>query len=402
MKKIINKLFKRNGTDMVITVCVLFLTIFGIVMIGSACMGQTATKGAEFAVSTMIKQAIYAVFGICGLVFFSRTYKKSWVNNITCTLFSILGIAAMLFCLAFDPVKDAQAWIRIGPATIQPAEFMKIILIIVFSYVFSDFVRRYTIPRMLPEADKKQLRNVKFIYCFVIPLILLLTVFIVGWKLQNDLGSMLIVLFISGIIFLCTNERYYRPYKKMALVFAGGCLLLLIVAGPFILRSHQINRFTTFMSPLADPYNEGFHLSNSLISLTSSLFGKGFGNSLQKYGFIPESHNDFIFPIIFEELGIIGLLCVFVPYCYIIFKLFYYSTKIKDEQDRLILIGISSYFFAHLFINIGGVTGMIPMTGVPLLFVSNGGSSLIAAMCAIGVAQAIIARMNRRNIKEQL
>ena len=402
MNKILKRLFKRRGTDSVITLCTLFLTVFGIIMIGSACMGQTASKGSEFAITTMIKQMIYAIAGVCGLIFCSRCYKKSWVNNITCIVFSVLGIAAMLLCLLFDPVKDAQAWLRFGPITIQPAEFMKIILIIVFSYVFSDFVRSFTIPRMLPEKDKKQFTFYKALYCFIIPLFLLLTVVFVGWILQNDLGSMLIVLFVSGIVFLCTNEKYYRDYKKYALMIVGGCFVLLIVFGPIILKDHQISRFTSFMSPLKDPYNEGFHLTNSLISLTSNFLGKGFGNSLQKYGFIPESHNDFIFPIIFEELGVIGLICVFVPYCYIIFKLFYYAMKIHDEQDRLILIGISSYFFAHLFINIGGVTGMIPMTGVPLLFVSNGGSSLIAAMCAIGVAQSIIARMNRRVIKEQL
>ncbi len=407
MKKILTRLFNRKGTDLILTFCVLFLTLFGIIMIGSACMGQTASKGTQFAIKTMGKQGIYAVAGLLSLIYLSKCYKRKWVNTYSCIAVALLGLSSMAICRLFRPSNNSYAWIKLGGFSIQPSEFVKIALIIIFAYVFSDFVKKFKIPRMLNKSEKDKMWQLKFLYTFLIPFCLLVAVVLVGWKVQNDLGSMIVILFVSGIMFLCTNDFFYRDIKKYILIGTGGLLVLgiiflIIVGNVPVFQSYQIERFASFLDPLSDPYGNGFHLTNSLISLTSGLSGKGFGNSLQKYGFIPESHNDFIFSIIFEELGIFGILCVFVPFCYIIFKLYYYATKIKDEQDRLILIGISTYFFAHFFINIGGVTGFIPMTGIPLLFVSNGGSSLVAAMCAIGIAQSIIARHHRNIMKEHL
>ncbi|MBU9904719.1 FtsW/RodA/SpoVE family cell cycle protein, partial [Thomasclavelia ramosa] len=116
----------------------------------------------------------------------------------------------------------------------------------------------------------------------------------------------------------------------------------------------------------------------------------------QKFGYIPESQNDFIGAIIYEELGIIGLGLIIIPTCIIIFKLLKYSQEIKENKSRIILLGIASYFFLHLLINLGGISGLIPMTGVPLLLISAGGSSSVTAFVAVGVAQAIIAKHNRQ------
>ena len=121
-----------------------------------------------------------------------------------------------------------------------------------------------------------------------------------------------------------------------------------------------------------------------------------------KYGYIPESQNDFISAIIVEEFGLFGFALLMIPYFYIIFKIFKYGIKNENIPDRLILIGIFSYFFLHLFVNIGGVSGLIPMTGVPLIFISAGGSSTLAGLMSLGIAQSIIKRYNRNKLKKKV
>ena len=128
------------------------------------------------------------------------------------------------------------------------------------------------------------------------------------------------------------------------------------------------------------------------------IFGLGLGNSIQKYDYIPEAHNDFIGAIIYEELGIFGLALMIIPTAIIIFRLLKYADQ--NNKSRVILIGIASYFMLHLFVNLGGVSGLIPMTGVPLLLASSGGSSTIAALIAIGIAQAIISKFNKEQLEK--
>ena len=165
----------------------------------------------------------------------------------------------------------------------------------------------------------------------------------------------------------------------------------------FSIKRLPIRRISTWLAPLSDPYDTSMQLSNALIAFNNGgLFGVGLGNSTQKFGYIPESQNDFIGAIIYEELGIIGLGLIIIPTCIIIFKLLKYSQEIKENKSRIILLGIASYFFLHLLINLGGISGLIPMTGVPLLLISAGGSSSVTAFVAVGVAQAIIAKHNRQ------
>ncbi|MBR3346915.1 MAG: FtsW/RodA/SpoVE family cell cycle protein, partial [Solobacterium sp.] len=124
--------------------------------------------------------------------------------------------------------------------------------------------------------------------------------------------------------------------------------------------------------------------------VTGGWFGLGYGNSVRKYTNFPAANTDFILAIVVEEMGVFGFLLIFVPYMIIIVQLFRYALKIRSEQARVILVGTAMYLMIHSFFNIGGVTGMIPLTGVPLLMISSGGSSTLAFMAAIGLAQAVI------------
>lgn len=403
MIDLIKRIFKKHGVDRTIYICVFILTIFGIVMIGSASVGQTATKGATYATVNMVKQAIFVAVGYVFMIFLARCFKKSWVNSSTTWVFYFMGIALLLVCLLWSS-KGSHAWIKIGPFTIQPSEFMKLIMICFLSFHFGEIEQLCQVPSNISRRKKEELYKRKFWYCIARPILAILVAFVIIGFVQNDLGSALIFAFICMIIFYATPRPYYSKYKKITLVLLTGVIGLAGLSVVFqILKPHQLGRIYTWLNPLSNPTGEGWQLTNALIAFsTGGLFGKGFGSSTQKYGYIPESHNDFISAIIFEELGVVGFMLFLIPYVIIIYKMFDYGIKIEDTKSKLILYGIGTYFFTHLLINVGGVTGFIPMTGVPLLLISSGGSSTLAAMMSIGVAQSIIAKYNRDKLKEQL
>lgn len=404
MISLLKRIFRSRGVDKTVYACVVILTIFGIVMIGSASVGQTASKGTSYATINMIKQVIFVLTGFGFMIFLTRCFKKSWVQSSSTWVLYFIGIVSMIACLASKSVKGSHAWIKFGTLfTIQPAEFMKIFLILFAAFHFGEIEEYCQIPKNISRNKKEELQKRKFWYCIARPILAIGVAFGVGVLIQRDLGSSLILAFICMVMFFVTPRPYYTKYKKASLMLIGIGFVLILFGATFILEPHQLGRIYTWLNPLQDVRGDGWQLSNALIAFASGgLFGRGFGYSRQKYGYIPESHNDFIAPIIYEELGLAGFMLFLIPYCIIIWKMINYGMKVKDTKSKLILYGVGIYFFTHLIVNVGGVSGLIPMTGVPLLLISSGGSSTWAAMIAIGIAQSIISKYNRDTLKEQI
>lgn len=403
MINLLKRIFKRRGVDKTVYFCVVILTIYGIVMIGSASVGQSAKMGPMYASMNMIKQAIFVLGGFAVMIFLTRCFKKSWVNANSTWIFYAIGLVLMLACLFFEDGKGSHAWIRIGSFTIQPAEFMKVIMILFLSFHFGEIEEYCQIPRNITRQKKEELQKRKLWYCILRPILAIFIAFFVGVFLQKDMGSSLIMAFICMMLFFITPRPYYTKYKKLALILLVIGFILILLSATFILKPYQLGRIYTWLNPLGDIEGDGWQLTNALIAFaTGGLFGKGFGSSTQKYGYIPESHNDFIVAIIYEELGLVGFMLFLIPYVIIIYKMFHYALRIKDTKSKLILYGVGLYFFTHLLVNVGGVSGFIPMTGVPLLLISSGGSSTLAAMMGLGIAQSIIAKYNRDLLKEQM
>ena len=403
MINLLKRIFKRRGVDKTVYFCVVILTIYGIVMIGSASVGQSAKMGPMYASMNMIKQAIFVLGGFAAMIFLTRCFKKSWVNANSTWIFYAIGLVLMLACLFFEDGKGSHAWIRIGSFTIQPAEFMKVIMILFLYFHFGEIEEYCQIPRNITRQKKEELQKRKLWYCILRPILAIFIAFFVGVFLQKDMGSSLIMAFICMMLFFITPRPYYTKYKKLALILLVIGFILILLSATFILKPYQLGRIYTWLNPLGDIEGDGWQLTNALIAFaTGGLFGKGFGSSTQKYGYIPESHNDFIVAIIYEELGLVGFMLFLIPYVIIIYKMFHYALRIKDTKSKLILYGVGLYFFTHLLVNVGGVSGFIPMTGVPLLLISSGGSSTLAAMMGLGIAQSIIAKYNRDLLKEQM
>ncbi len=402
MINLFKRIVKSKGVDRGISLCVTILTIYGIIMIGSASVGQTADKGANFATINMIKQTIFVLGGYGMMFILTRLFKPSILDTKWFGIIFVIGVGSLFACLPFE-AKGSHAWIPIGPFTIQPSEFVKIVMILFCAYYFGEVEQLCVIPKNISKSKKDDLQIKKLKYCFIQPVLICFFVFIVIGFLQKDLGSAIILIFVCMMMFFMSPRPYYKKLKISCLGLMGIGGVFVVLAGAFILKGYQLGRITTWLNPLNDPLNAGWQLTNSLIAFTGGgLLGRGFGASRQKYGYIAESHNDFIAAIIFEELGLVGFLLFLIPYIYIIYKMFDYGFKIEKASSKLILFGIGTYFFTHLLINVGGVSGLIPMTGVPLLLISSGGSSTLAAMCAIGVGQAIISKYNKDKLKEQI
>ena len=165
------------------------------------------------------------------------------------------------------------------------------------------------------------------------------------------------------------------------------------------MADYQKNRILSAVNPFTDLYNTGYQLVNGLVSFASGGWkGLGFGNSVRKYTDFPAANTDFILAIVVEETGLIGFGLIFIPYMIIIIQLFRYAMKMESERGRIILVGTAMYLMVHCLFNIGGVTGMIPLTGVPLLMISSGGSSTLSFMLSIGLAQAVICAWRRGDL----
>ena len=403
---LIKRIFKRSGVDRTVYLAVLILTVFGIIMIGSAAVGSSAKYGSTYATKAMIRQSLFVCGGYISMIFFARCFKSRWITEKRVWIFYFVVLGLMFACLLFGDRKGSSSWIPIGPITIQPMEFMKIVMILFLAFEFGELPEICIIPKSISKEKREKMKTRKMWYCFFIPAIAIFVAFFVGGVIQDDLGSAIILGTICLFTFYCTPIRYYSKMKKFSIFLIAIALILFILGANFVLEPYQIRRFLIWLDPTNSEYyyNGSFQLANGLIAYAQGgLFGKGFGASTQKFGYIAEAGNDFISSIIVEELGVVGfLLLVIVPYCIIIFKMFSYGQKIKETKSKLILYGIAIYFFAHLFVNVGGVSGFIPMTGVPLLLLSSGGSSTLAAMTAIGIGQGIISKFNRDQLKEQL
>ena len=388
IKKIFDKLkrlFTSRGTDKSIYASVIILSVLGVVMIGSAAVGGVTDESETItlAVRMMISQTVFVIAGVIMMIFLARVFKTRFIGHTSSLTIYVVGIIAMIICVFWSDSKGSHAWIKLGSISIQPAEFMKIAMILILSYFLTENESSFKVKgEFRDEEMKREFYREKLMKCVVLPMILVGVVVSIGLFVQDDFGTTVILALICFMCFIATPRRYYKKYKRIAwLIIAIGSVVL-VVLGTLVLEPYQLNRI---------------YILNSLIAFSNGgLFGLGFGNSKQKFGYIPESHNDFIGAIIYEELGLFGLALIIVPTGIIIFKLLKYSNEVKENKSKIILLGIASYFFFHLLINLGGVSGLIPMTGVPILLVSDGGSSTICAFISIGIAQAIIAKHNRQ------
>ncbi|WP_294729757.1 FtsW/RodA/SpoVE family cell cycle protein [uncultured Faecalibaculum sp.] len=382
-----------SGYDKGLMAAVWILIIFGTCMIASTAVGQT-TSNAQAVLTTLIRQLVFITAGYGAMWLVNRVFTMqrffSWRWLIIIGYLCLMGI-----CFVFPAVNGSHAWINLKLFTLQPSEFGKpLMILLVASSVWA--IRRH--PRM--KVDYGQY--------FRLPLLFLLADIIL-LTLQKDFGTLTIT---AGIYLLCASipdnpgirkrQRSTLLVISLIVIAAVGLMysgLLADIVSRIPGMEHIAVRIENTVNPYTDVYGAGYQPANALYSIGSSNFlGRGFGNSARKYGYLTQADNDYILAVIIEELGVFGLGVLTLCYAMIEYKLFGYALKTRDTVSKVILAGTGTYIFLHFLLNVGGVSGLIPMTGIPLLFISSGGSSLLAASMAIGICQRVIARIRRHEM----
>ncbi|MFC1496628.1 FtsW/RodA/SpoVE family cell cycle protein [Candidatus Margulisiibacteriota bacterium] len=260
----------------------------------------------------------------------------------------------------------ATRWIQLSGISIQPSEFLKLSVIVFLSSLLS--------------ANKKQVQE---FFTGFIPLVLLSILLSLPVLLQPDLGTTLTIL---GTTFLLLFYAGAQVWHLNFLFFSGGITVAIIS----YFSSYRLRRLTAFINPWADPLGSGYQIIQSKIAVSSGhLIGLGLGNSKQKFLYLPQQYSDFIFAIVCEELGLIGTALFLVVLVAFLARGVVVLQRIKDDYARLLGIGIVSLFALQAFLNIAVVLGLVPTTGLPLPFISYGGSSIVVNLFAAGIVANI-------------
>lgn len=359
MKKVLKLVDYPLAVSLIITV------LFGILMMYSA-SSIIAIKYYGYDSDFFFRSQLNKLFiGIIGLIICVGIPFHLWKKRIISVCIVVVS-TVLLFLVLWKGkvVNNAQSWIF----GIQPAEFIKLGVIIILAGFFS---KRQGLQNSYWQGSGKVI------------LFLILTFFLI-YK-QPNLGSALLILGIGTCMFICSGINISILIKKiiMTSIIWIPVFYLLVKFG---LSDVQIARIQTVFDPFLDAKGDGYQLVNSFIAIGSGgLNGRGFGNSIQKAGFLPEPHTDFIMPIVSEELGFIGVLIILTGLLTIVLRSFKIAQGCKCQFGSLIAIGIGSMIGLQSIVNLGGVTGVFPLTGTPLPFISFGGSSLITNLMAMGI-----------------
>jgi len=350
--------------------------MIGLVMVYSASM-VAATKGTLTGGISVpgtyfySRQLLYVIMSF-GIVFFmafflnvkflEQTKFQKWMMLI------IVGLLCATLVIGSN-INGSKSWINLGFMNLQASELLKIALILYIPYMIEK--KR---PRVFKQP--KLLTSPIVLAAFCIGLVLL----------QKDVGQTLLIIIIFFSILFYAGIGVEKTVKYLLMVVIGvvvvGGLALLFGLVPHYLTA----RFSTLIDPFSNESGTGYHISNSLLAIgNGGLFGRGLGNSIMKLGYLPEPHTDFIFSIICEELGLVGGLFVICLLFFIVYRAFQLANKTTSYFYKLVCVGIASYIGSQTFVNLGGISGTIPLTGVPLPFISFGGSSMISLSIAMGL-----------------
>ena len=364
---------KKTKLDKPLLIVMIVFLVFGLIMVLSASSMASYMRYDKNIYDYFIKQAIFILAGL--VAFLIATYFPTKLfKKISPFLMFILILSLVGLMFYVNDNGTSQSWYNLKVITIQPSEMGKIIIVLYLANYYNN--------------HKDELDNQ---WILLKPLILVIINFVLI-AMQPDLGTASVIFGIVVMIFyaLPLKKQTRTPINK---IFLGGILLVvlsLILTGGSFLRDYQLERFN-FLNP-CERYEEesGYQLCNSLIAFKNGgLTGKGIGESTQKYLYLPESHTDFIFPIIVEEWGLIVGIIIILLYLFILYRILNIAKKATNLGNSIIAYGVFAYLLLHISINLIGVMGIGPLTGVPLPFLSYGGSYMLTLLFAMGLVQRV-------------
>jgi len=347
---------RKNRPDYFLAIIIFALVMFGLIVIYSVSKYYSLqiTDGVTDKYY-LNKQLISLLLGLVAWAIFQNIDYRHWQKNSKYMFYATFGL--LLLPLLFG----GSRWIGFGWAVFQPAELAKLTMIFYLAGYFAD----------RENAREIQKSSMKF-FVFVGAIALLMLV-------QKDLGTLSVFVGISGIMFLMAGAPYLH-------LFYGGGLAGFLLWLSIKIEPYRMHRLTAFLNPGEDTLGTGYHIRNALIAIGSGgVLGLGFGQSKQKYLYLPEAHTDSIFAIIAEELGFLRTSVIIIAFCLVALRGYKIAKNAPDTFSKLTAVGITSWLVWQAFVNIGAMLSIVPLTGIPLPFISYGGSSLIILLAATGV-----------------
>lgn len=346
---------QTSKLDLPLAVTALGLVIFGLLMVYDSSIIQ-GLKRFDDSYYYIRQQLTWVGLGMLSLVFFSQfNYKKFKAFALP-----LLAISVVLMLAVFIPGfgvsgGGAHRWLGIGPITVQPAEIIKLTGVIFLAAIYEKGVR-------------------------ILPFIFLIgTVSIITAIFQKDLGSTIVFVATALLIYFASGAPIWQ-------VIIGLPLGILTAVALIFTSGYRVKRVLAFLDPFSDTQGFTYHISQVLIALgAGGLFGLGLGNSRQKFEYIPEVTTDSIFAIIGEEMGLVGGIIVIALFIFLVTRGFKIAQNCRDNFGRILAIGLTSWIGIQTVINLSAMTALLPLTGVPLPFISYGGSALVANLTAVGI-----------------
>jgi len=351
-----------SSPDKTLLLVVAFLVILGLMAIFSASAPKCMEMGenpAEF----VVNQLIFLVAGFIGM---KLLIKYDYKNLIVWTMPFMILVVVMLFMVNYTPlgvtVNGAKRWINFGFFQFQPSEFAKPAISLLLASAFNK--------------NSKIFDSSKLIY-FIPILLMIFMVF-----KQPNLSMVILLMTTSLVMYLSAGG----PLKLLWIGMGGGLLAALTASATHLIKPYQMSRIMTWVNPEADPLGAGYNVIQSLVAFaTGGFWGVGYGSSKQKLAWLPEAHTDFVFAVIGEELGFIGCLFVIGLFITLIHRGFLIASRCPDMYGKLLATGITFSIGFQAFLNMSVASSFLPATGVPLPFISYGGSSLMVSMWMVGV-----------------
>lgn len=354
---------KIRPIDKPLFIALLALLSFGLIMIASAGIAYSRSRFGD-SYFFFKHQLLYGVVPGFLILFVTQKINYNFWKKIS---FPFFVFSVICLILVFIPtfgsrIYGASRWLRLGSFSFQPSEMLKLSIIL------------YLAAWLESRSDK-----VKDFYEGLMPFLAI--VGIVSFLLikQPDVGTLGVIVLISMAIFFSSGARI----SHLISMITGGLVFLGLLIK---FESYRMNRFLVFLNPEMDPSGAGYQINQALLAIGSGgIFGLGLGHSLQKFNYLPEPVGDSIFAIIGEELGMIGAMVLILIFVYFALRGLRIAKYSPDKFSHLTVIGIISWIIFQAFVNISAISGVIPLTGIPLPFISYGGTSLVFLMAAVGI-----------------
>lgn len=353
---------KRQEPDYLLLGAVLGLLAIGTVMVFSASASEALARF-QNPYHFFELQLMWGTLGIVALVIMSRFDYWKWPRYVL----PMFGIAVLALIAVMIPhigieINGARRWVKVGPLVVQPSEFAKLAMVMMFAWLFS--------------RHSTQLRD---FWRGVVPHLAMAGLILILILAEPDLGTTIAV---GGTFMIMLFAAGVRKRHLLGLAAVAVPALFLAIFS----RSYRRQRIFAFLDPWKHPLSSGFHTIQALLALGSGgVLGVGLGHSLQAFGYLPEDYTDFIFAILGEELGLLGTVTVIVLFVIVAWRGFRVAMRAPDTFSGLLALGLTSMIVLQAAINIGVVTATLPVTGITLPFISYGGSSLLLSLAGVGI-----------------